>query len=1017
MSHTNATDPYAKEASLDDFVKLFTTHRITPNKTDVELFCPSLFKDSSSRKKNQVVETHLVVIDYDNSIERKFPHPTDPTKTVKIKECIPNPVTFDTVETMLRTAGFKSILVTSHNHTPAWPKFRVIIFLAEPVPSHVFEEAFTEALAQCGLTSASFTAGMDTSCNQANRFFYLPSSPPEAVERRAVYLEGNASDPWMYIDPTVLNVKAPAGPGRPKKNQAHIPGTWTREQIDRYYRTILPQLRDHGSEWKCACPIHGGANPKNFCVDKNTGMYVCFSECAGNGMKGGGIYTFHYRLRNAQLARSGQQLSWQQAKFEVHQMVGFPPAPSLQQFQNQILLSAAPMPQVLQQVNALPLQDRQQALTLVEAKHGQLDQAMVAEHVVLQAPPGAPGQSAAPPWEGDSQLGGAGGGGMAMPGGGGLSMNGLAGSSDQRAARIWDQFETVIDTAKYDLDRKGTYKVVEKGVGQNKFIDREALSPQPIWVTRIGIDPKSRQQWAEVKWGSNIGDESAWVKVSDLFAKKWDALPNFPVDASRALKFTEYFNDTVAVFGANGLIPVVTEYGWQIPTDLPGVKSELDRPRLVVYHDTQPDMNVVIGPMLSRRGKLEPWRESFEWHAQQDFEQYKVMWVMMALSACAPLIRWLHVRNPIVLIATESSKGKNTVTEWATSIWCNAKKDAMVGASSTMKGTEDKAINMQDLPLIVDEFQRKQGGVGGLASTAEADAVLYSLANGNRRTTSSKTLQAQGGETRKGVNMVNSEVNFASQLEKGARNRTIILSEDYALPDVAATKRAQRVFEHHYGVVGVELERWYNVPGNLERALLEVEQRDARLGTRGVPFVGDDQRIVAAITQGLKVLQEVMGVALPISKTMDYLIRSIIPTREASIEEKADVCDQAFTAFMERIKNANWGAGGTSPDVAMNNEGMIAFRGQQLMYPNDSKYELVVNSRVQQDVMRQFNLKISIANDWAARGYILSQPGRKNQPGKWSRTNTNNVASFQGDGMYVYCVTERGVALADGRLK
>ena len=51
------------------------------------------------------------------------------------------------------------------------------------------------------------------------------------------------------------------------------------QEVAAYYRTRLPNLPQRNSQWRTACPVHGGKR-NSFAVDPETGCTHCHSECS-----------------------------------------------------------------------------------------------------------------------------------------------------------------------------------------------------------------------------------------------------------------------------------------------------------------------------------------------------------------------------------------------------------------------------------------------------------------------------------------------------------------------------------------------------------------------------------------------------------------------------------------------------------------------------------------------------------------------------------------------------------------
>ena len=62
-------------------------------------------------------------------------------------------------------------------------------------------------------------------------------------------------------------------------------------EISAYYRERVPDLKQHGHEWRGLCPVHGGTDD-NFSVNADTGDWFCHSQC----QRGGDAYSLEAEL-------------------------------------------------------------------------------------------------------------------------------------------------------------------------------------------------------------------------------------------------------------------------------------------------------------------------------------------------------------------------------------------------------------------------------------------------------------------------------------------------------------------------------------------------------------------------------------------------------------------------------------------------------------------------------------------------------------------------------------------------
>lgn len=1006
IATTQDTAPTEHEVEVADVVQRLTTHSVVATKESAGLFSFCRFSPGGGRKATHATYVDAIVLDFDNTVVERIPGQGG-MNLKKTQTCIPNPVTPQAVEAMLRAANVRAVVVTSHNHKPHWPKFRVIAFCDDSIPANIYNDIVGEFLAYTGLGSPSFAAGLDRSCLQPARFYYWPTHDQAGASTKfAAYVDAENYE----LTETVLKAPQPK-PGRPTlANGQPAAGQWTSQQISNYYRYAVPTIQNHTAvEAKACCPIHGGTNPRNFTVDLRTGFWHCFSECAANGLRGGGIYAFHWHWRNAQLRPYGYAISYSDAKREVTTLIGHPAPSSLAAFQQNIAAIPAMTPQqvtdTVQSINALPPAERPAAVAALQAAQPTIPQAVIQEHVMLPHP----SQDAS-----SMHLGGMGG--SSFGAGGNLPFPQGSGEGSTRSVRIRQEFGTRINTTTHDLKDDGVFVLKAVGTGEKKEIQAIQIAPVPIWVSRSGIDNATGIKWYKVNWRDGAGEVTAiWVKMNDLNRQPEDIFQNFPVDLQNKINISNYFNWSIAEFDKDLVREnVSTRYGWQ-PVRLPdGSKGK----ELVLYPadaaESGGNVTVVVPPMLEPLGQRTEWIKMLQQLLAQPFDDFRGLWAMLGMSAAAPMTHFLDVRNPIVYVAGASGSGKTTIANFALALWGDPGK-LQVAASSTAKGIDDKVFECQDLPFFVEEFQRQSQGKDSKGLTPEqAEAIIYALANGKRRSTSGKDKKSHGGEDRRGVNFIVSEETLTSQFAKGAGARILTLKEEHFVPTPEWSQDVLKPFANeHGGALGPELQAAYNKNWRIYKADYNVMLKQLRAA--GAHFTGDDLPSITLIALGLQVLQRVTGLTLPVQQTVQYVMQSVAPSR-TTLRDELNWEDRIFVDLITAIQNSLWGAGGVGPDYCDNMHGAVAMRGTQLMYPQHSELEIAIDSTVMRAVLQRHGAKKpnELMGEWFTRGYLLKDPARKYTPYKFSRKNVNGVNEndFRGKDTNVICVTAFGMSLA-----
>lgn len=171
------------------------------------------FRDRATRALLNVERLDLVIFDMDNarSVETReyyLDRNGRPSNRPRfLKQCIPDPIRPESaVEALLstQTAGF---VYTTWSHTEGWPRFRIIVPLAQPVPAEQWKAATEVALDRLKLRP--FLAGLDLPVlRDSARMHFLPGSrTPETIKRWVV--TGKAL--WIPVE-DLCKVEVPAIP-------------------------------------------------------------------------------------------------------------------------------------------------------------------------------------------------------------------------------------------------------------------------------------------------------------------------------------------------------------------------------------------------------------------------------------------------------------------------------------------------------------------------------------------------------------------------------------------------------------------------------------------------------------------------------------------------------------------------------------------------------------------------------------------------------------------------------------
>lgn len=269
------------------------------------------FKPGTTRGRENALELGLVLFDFDNSEEEPtgefWPDPRtgEPSNRPRLRKVmIPEPVTFDEVQEALRGAGVDSYTWSTWSNRPAWPKFRVVVPLAQPVPAEMWEAASEWALDRLGFRS--FVRGLDLPVlRDIARLNFLPGAPDPETIRRGETRGGPLAVPLDRITPAAVpplplapwqaqaqadrKAQADAGHrwwmpyrvgGRPVDfNVLDLPALLTGRGLE----VGPPKAYKGGTRWRCTCPLgqehSGGMDDDSAVIIQTPGQWPSF-RCA-----------------------------------------------------------------------------------------------------------------------------------------------------------------------------------------------------------------------------------------------------------------------------------------------------------------------------------------------------------------------------------------------------------------------------------------------------------------------------------------------------------------------------------------------------------------------------------------------------------------------------------------------------------------------------------------------------------------------------------------------------------------
>jgi hypothetical protein len=167
-----ATDnrPEPRELTLRQLNEILTSHEFREKK-DGPLFSPTAYEPGATRRNTNVRALTLAVGDFDDG--------TDP----------------EIVREHLARLGVAFWIYSTHSSSPAHPKFRAVVPLAQPVPADRWGAVWP------ALVRELFLGRVDLGTRDASRLFYLPSAPPGATP--FVYRGDGVAFDWstLRLDP------------------------------------------------------------------------------------------------------------------------------------------------------------------------------------------------------------------------------------------------------------------------------------------------------------------------------------------------------------------------------------------------------------------------------------------------------------------------------------------------------------------------------------------------------------------------------------------------------------------------------------------------------------------------------------------------------------------------------------------------------------------------------------------------------------------------------------------------
>jgi len=425
----------------------------------------------------------------------------------------------------------------------------------------------------------------------------------------------------------------------------------------------------------------------------------------------------------------------------------------------------------------------------------------------------------------------------------------------------------------WSISWKGVVAVKLMPGGFGEVLENDIVATRPIWPAALGEDISTKEPYVFLKWFDQYDvEKSQWFRQTTL--RDRDTLKSIPgacIGASRVNKISDYLADAEAR---------VKDTHRRLTAHLGWVKDSW-----VWSGSTDPQY---LGDPLPEAGDLEKWLVGFRHLLAQGEAGYPGL-ICLAASAGSPLVRLAGRRNPVLALACRTSTGKGTVINYAISLWTDPSL-LTLPASSTIKGTQDRAMLLPDAPLFVDELHQ----------TPEEDLhkLLYFLGNGQRRVTSSVNQKAIGGQRRYGFGFAAGEMELTTGGHGGIGTRVIEL-KDSPLPDAESASILRDAARYH-SAAGMLISALLTPDriSMLEAALVAVRKRCSELQ-------GDDENALAIIWAGAWLLCEALGFDQDwIKPAMEWLIVKHSEARKNHVDKIdaawEDIVDTVTTGQREK---------------------------------------------------------------------------------------------------------------------
>jgi hypothetical protein len=193
----NEKDDYQTvEMDSEEFIKVFAKRGVKKGEKDGTGIIGAIFKPHSRLEQKNVEMVTALILDVDGKFKRDgvtVIEPVDP-------------------DWFIGLFPFRGVAHTSYNHSPAHPKYRVILPLDRPISMEEHRRLWAWAFERA-------QRKIDPSCKNADRMFYLARAPQEALESKWPWVR-EVHGPLLSIDtvpPDFVVADDVHVPAKPKK--------------------------------------------------------------------------------------------------------------------------------------------------------------------------------------------------------------------------------------------------------------------------------------------------------------------------------------------------------------------------------------------------------------------------------------------------------------------------------------------------------------------------------------------------------------------------------------------------------------------------------------------------------------------------------------------------------------------------------------------------------------------------------------------------------------------------------